>query len=203
VTGIDPFGIARRDRRAAFTLVELLIVVGIIGVLAAIAAPNFIEAQTRAKVSRTRADLRSLATALEAYRVDNNQYPRADLGMQLSRRLARLATPIAYISSTPTDPFFVESGAGLAGFEPDYVYCSGNVYFGNSAAYDRPEFLGSIYSLAGRGPDGDIFYGGYCMAHPVAQGNGAYYRGAYDPTNGVASAGDIIRLSSGSLGATP
>ena len=57
-----------------FTLIELLIVVAIIAILAAIAVPNFLEAQTRAKVSRAKADMRSVATALEAYYVDNNKY---------------------------------------------------------------------------------------------------------------------------------
>src|SRR6187551_2410615 len=58
----------------AFTLIELLIVVAIIAILAAIAVPNFLEAQTRSKVSRCKADMRSLATALEAYRVDYTTY---------------------------------------------------------------------------------------------------------------------------------
>ena len=49
----------------AFTLIELLIVVAIIAILAAIAVPNFLEAQTRAKVARSVADIRTLATALE------------------------------------------------------------------------------------------------------------------------------------------
>ena len=50
----------------AFTLIELLIVVAIIAILAAIAVPNFLEAQIRAKVSRVLSDQRSLATAMEA-----------------------------------------------------------------------------------------------------------------------------------------
>ncbi|MBM3333647.1 prepilin-type N-terminal cleavage/methylation domain-containing protein [Candidatus Sumerlaeota bacterium] len=58
-----------------FTLIELLIVVAIIAILAAIAVPNFLEAQVRSKVSRTRGDMRSLANALEAYYVDFNLYP--------------------------------------------------------------------------------------------------------------------------------
>src|SRR3712207_5517880 len=67
----------RADRISAasgFTLIELLIVVAIIAILAAIAVPNFLEAQTRAKVSRAKADMKSLVTAMEAYGVDHNRY---------------------------------------------------------------------------------------------------------------------------------
>jgi prepilin-type N-terminal cleavage/methylation domain-containing protein len=59
----------------AFTLIELLIVVAIIAILAASAVVNFLEAQTRAKAARARADLRSIATALEMYHVDERDYP--------------------------------------------------------------------------------------------------------------------------------
>ncbi|HPK03668.1 MAG TPA: prepilin-type N-terminal cleavage/methylation domain-containing protein [Candidatus Sumerlaeota bacterium] len=62
-------------RLKGFTLIELLIVVAIIAILAAIAVPNFLEAQVRSKVSRVRADIRSLATGIESYYVDNNIYP--------------------------------------------------------------------------------------------------------------------------------
>jgi general secretion pathway protein G len=63
-----------------FTLIELLIVVAIIAILAAIAVPNFLEAQVRAKVARVKADMRSIATAIEAYSVDTNLYPTATNG---------------------------------------------------------------------------------------------------------------------------
>lgn len=61
--------------KKAFTLIELLIVVAIIAILAAIAVPNFLEAQVRSKVSRVKSDQRSFATALESYYIDNNTYP--------------------------------------------------------------------------------------------------------------------------------
>src|SRR5690242_3149963 len=64
--GVNPEG---------FTLIELLIVVAIIAILAAIAVPNFLEAQTRAKVSRVKNDQRALAVAIQSYQVDNNHYP--------------------------------------------------------------------------------------------------------------------------------
>jgi prepilin-type N-terminal cleavage/methylation domain-containing protein len=108
----------------AFTLIELLIVVAIIAILAAIAVPNFLEAQTRAKVSRFMADLRSCATALEAYFVDHNAYPAPDSvpavgeasgcpsswfappdGVAEGFMSRRLTTPVAYITTLPTDIF--------------------------------------------------------------------------------------------------
>jgi general secretion pathway protein G len=52
-----------------------LVLVAMIGIIAAIAIPNLITAQQRAKQKRTMADIRSIATAAEAYATDNNQYP--------------------------------------------------------------------------------------------------------------------------------
>lgn len=100
-------------QQRAFTLIELLIVVAIIAILAAIAVPNFLEAQTRSKVSRCAADMRSLRTALESYAVDHNHYPETDVGPQLidggiSMSILRLTTPTAYITSIPKSPFMEE-----------------------------------------------------------------------------------------------
>jgi prepilin-type N-terminal cleavage/methylation domain-containing protein len=72
------FSFVRRrlaSQERGFTLIELLIVVAIIAILAAIAIPNFLEAQTRSKVSRCRSDLRTFGVAIESYAVDNNRPP--------------------------------------------------------------------------------------------------------------------------------
>jgi len=69
-------GTLRKER--GFTLIELLIVVAIIGIIAAIAIPNLLNAIQRGKQKRTISDMRSVATAIESYAVDNNQYPDAN-----------------------------------------------------------------------------------------------------------------------------
>jgi len=185
----------------AFTLIELLIVVVIIAILAAIAFPNMLEASVRARTARTHSDLRSLATGLESCRIDTNAYPRATLYMTLDRRISSLTTPIAYLSKLPEDPFHRQDAATLAGTSADYCYASGNIYFGTTNQFDSNTYINTVYSLAGRGPDGDINVGGYCMAHPVALRNETALKGMYDPTNGTISAGDILRLGGGTLGA--
>ena len=99
--------------RKGFTLIELLIVVAIIAILAAIAVPNFLEAQTRSKVSRVLNDMRTVAVAIQAYTVDNNIPPVPYAGniwqqnIQTGQVLAwagiQLTTPIAYITTLPMD----------------------------------------------------------------------------------------------------
>ena len=70
-------GARPRTQSAGFTLIELLIVIAIIGILAAIAIPNLLNAVQRGKQKRTMADMRAVATAIEAYQIDQNEYPAA------------------------------------------------------------------------------------------------------------------------------
>jgi general secretion pathway protein G len=60
-----------------FTLVELLIVVAIVGLIAAIAVPNLLNALDRGKQKRTMGDIRAIASAIEAYTIDHSRYPDA------------------------------------------------------------------------------------------------------------------------------
>ncbi len=86
----------RRTKQRGFTLIELLIVVAIIGIIAAIAIPNLLNAINRGKQKRTMADLRSIATAIESYSIDNSTYPAASS----LATLVPLVEPI-YIKTLP------------------------------------------------------------------------------------------------------
>ena len=71
-----------RRRRGGFTLVEILVVVVIIGLLAAVIVPSVIGRIGEAKVVRARADLQSLDTALKLFKKDTGRYPTQEEGLQ-------------------------------------------------------------------------------------------------------------------------
>lgn len=123
-----------------FTLIELLIVVAIIAILAAIAVPNFLEAQMRAKVGRVKADQRSIALALEAYAVDNNNtYPNmhvlqgADweyVGWGYAQR--KLTTPVAYMTTMLADVFQLRADQLTQHLRTRDMWLHGNPYVNSS-----------------------------------------------------------------------
>lgn len=91
-----------RPALKAFTLIELLMVVATIAILAAIAVPNFLEAQVRSKVSRTKSDLAAMEMGVRSYFADHNQYPANRASVRSF--LLDAATTTAAIEKQPVDP---------------------------------------------------------------------------------------------------
>jgi type II secretion system protein G len=152
------------NQRKAFTLIELLIVVAIIAILAAIAVPNFLEAQTRSKVSRAKADMRTIATAMESYQVDNNGYtagsgglnPGENFPQNAKKGYVRLVKPIPYITSIPSDAFGWYTSAGGDRHPAYYELGTGKVGVGNSGDSFNGSPLGvpaDAFLIQSTGPD--------------------------------------------------
>jgi type II secretory pathway pseudopilin PulG len=193
-------------------LIELLIVVAIIAILAAIAVPNFLEAQTRSKVSRAHSDMRTLATAFEAYTLDWNRVPldylewAAVYGVPQWERYycyRQLTTPVAYITSWLNDPFAkwarVTPGDTRPSREEMKYYHYENFVVDRAAGATiagRPEAFGrgSLYSIGPTALESTPW-----IANMLGFGGPAALGNIYDPTNGTVSVGKIFRTNKGIL----
>jgi len=172
--------------KKGFTLIELLIVIAIITILALIAIPNFIEAQTRAAVSRVQADMRNTATAVESYFLDYNAYPYATYfwdhpvyiwnsstkitqgttaicrGVALGTSLmwfTGLTTPLAYMTALPyIDP--------LQGNSKAYFWLSGT---SDGAVAGWPHIQFANFSGARKfRSTGDVWWSGSSTSTPAS-----------------------------------
>lgn len=190
----------------AFTLIELLIVVGIIAILALIAVPNLLEAQVRSKVSRCRADLRTLATAVESYAADHNRYPYVTqspgyaipAGPNAAIQAAGLTTPIAYITSIFPDPF------GNNRQDPNDLYgfldITRGYWYANHDYYDEKNYPWYVTSGSPIGPLAKWVLMSMGPDQRWANASGAGtdevdepLKWQYDPTNGTVSDGNVVR----------
>ncbi|HBF33824.1 TPA: hypothetical protein DDW35_04605 [Candidatus Sumerlaeota bacterium] len=184
------------------------------GGLASIAVPNFLEAQVRSKVSRAQSDMRSLATAIESYYVDNNKFPvssedvsltpfgkvvqqnpalkqqttfRTNFGQKVGQPIPvmTLTTPVSYITSYPGDPFGIK-GAGT----PFCYYNAQELGWllwscGPDGEYNMTlEDAKKVYNPAVPNPTKELLTGVGASGKSLT----------YDATNGTTSSGDIWRV---------
>jgi len=177
----------------AFTLIELLIVVAIIAILAAIAIPNLLEAQVRTKVARVKSDVRTIAVAMEAYATDNGAYPYFDsyYNHGYLSDAPVLTTPIPYLDSLPHEVF-----------KPMLLQQVRQRYY----RYYPIEYWARVFPEVGEkqwtwvvmsnAPDLDIDVDEQ-GALDVMNGG---YSVIYDPTNGSVSNGDMWATNQGFIG---
>ena len=127
-----------RKQFSGFTLIEIMVVVVILGVLAAMVGPQILGRPDQAKVTVAQSDIESISQALELYRLDNGFYPTTDQGLQaLVSRPGFSPEPKnwnseGYLKKTPVDPWGNE-----------YLYLQP----GNNGKYD-------LYSLGADGREG-------------------------------------------------
>lgn len=196
------------NRRGGFTLVELLITLGIILILSSIALDNYASASLRARITRVRAEHRILSQAIEVYRVDHNQLPRMANsfygdpafdtigGVPVSGVMTHcLSTPVAYVTNAYLMDPFMEKRESAPLDERFYTYQVIPAYiqknpkskfWPNALDYYGEWRIGSV------GPD-------LIFDHKFA--NSAQL--PYDPTNGIVSFGNIWTSQKGRTDCPP
>ncbi|MDT8438345.1 MAG: type II secretion system major pseudopilin GspG [Wenzhouxiangellaceae bacterium] len=108
---LPPIQSPGRRLSAGFTLIEILVVVVIIGILAAVVVPRIMDEPDRARQVKARQDIEALVTALNMYRLDNFIYPTTSQGLDaLVRRPSGLSDPSrwregGYLERLPRDPW--------------------------------------------------------------------------------------------------
>ena len=101
----------KRNRQSGFTLIELMVVVVILGMLAAIVVPRVMDRPDEARITKVKTDIRVLESALNLYRLDNFVYPSTDQGLEALVQRPRGAPEArnwrsgGYIDRLPLDPW--------------------------------------------------------------------------------------------------
>ena len=124
-----------RARQRGFTLIEIMIVVVIIGLLAAVIMPQLLGQVDEARATKARQDIQSIETALTMYRLDNSRYPSTDQGLRA-------------LVQQPTDPSIRHWRPG------GYLRKASKDPWGNEYQYVSPGTHGGEYDLFSLGADG-------------------------------------------------
>lgn len=130
-------------RQSGFTLIEIMVVVIIIGLLAAVVVPQFLGRVDDARVTKAKGDIQAMETALTLYKLDNFRYPSTEQGLNALVQKpaeARNWRPEGYLKRLNKDPW-----------GNDYQF----VYPGTQGEYDLYSF-GADGQPGGEGPDADI-----------------------------------------------
>lgn len=175
----------KKPADSGFTLIELLIVVAIIGILAAIAVPNFLNAQLRAKIARVEAEFKTITTAFEMYRLEQGgDIPRwGALGW--AGAWAKLTSPIPYMSLRPVDVFQPQHSSQFVNNHNWYEFngCNGRTPMKNFSGDQKVV----DYVIVSLGPDA-IDDTRQISDYP---NSGLFF--PYAASNGLISSGDILK----------
>ncbi len=215
------------DTRQSFTLIELLIVVAIIGILAAIAVPNFLNAQIRARISRAWGDLNAISTGIKMSQMDRNvllvdfwdddqpwgtkriEYVFHGVGKGQGERtlldiLSPLTTPIVYMNSLPKDPF--ESQTYFGSFLSEYYGYADNDPESNAPDHGIPALRPERAQQLGLQP---LNEGDYILGSVGPDGIWGLFQSSsselgeiaipFNMSNGIQSIGDITLRGNGTI----
>jgi prepilin-type N-terminal cleavage/methylation domain-containing protein len=208
-------------RIPGFSIIEMLIVVAIIAILTAVAVPNYINAKLRSEISRVKADLRTMAVAVESYSTDYGKPPPHSAGLAgtpfdylyafgagggTATLTYAITTPVAYLPTFMMEDPFVQGDPTIGIDERVYTYVAYQwkwpEYVTSAGFSSRADAVADGGSERWTGIQWKAVYGKWKVLsvgpdrnyyNSVPTSNGPWVAIPYDPTNGLTSLGNIVR----------